>query len=57
MGLVLVDFWDIVDEYEESPPFNTNPKVKRDHKRCVKIVSIVALSFTDNFIVVLYIYD
>ena len=31
MGLVSVDLWDIVNESKEGPPFNIDPKVRKDY--------------------------
>lgn len=34
--LIFMDLWDIVDGSEETPPSNTDPKVKKDYQRRIK---------------------
>ena len=44
-----MDFWDIIDESEEAPPSNADPKVKKEYERRVrKAMSVIGLNLADN---------
>lgn len=49
MGLASVDFWGILDNYEEAPPSNVDPKMKKKYKNHVKnVMPIIVLNVADN---------
>ncbi len=49
MLLASMDLWDIVDESEEAPSSNADPKVKKEYQRRVKkAMSVIGLNLADN---------
>lgn len=53
MRLDYVDFWGIVDNYEEALASNVDPKVKKRNtdKNMNNAISIIALNMADNQLV------
>ena len=44
-----MDLWDIVDEFEESPPSNADSKVLKKYQRHIKkAMFIIGLNLVDN---------
>jgi hypothetical protein len=44
-----MDLWDIIDESEEAPPSNADPKVKKEYERRVKkVMSVIGLNLANN---------
>jgi hypothetical protein len=49
MLLASMDYWDIVDGYEEFPPSNADHKVLKEYQRLVKkVMSTIGLNLVDN---------
>ena len=49
MVLASMDLWEIVDDTEEPPSSNDDPKVKKDYERRVKkAMSVIGLNLVDN---------
>ena len=52
-----MDLWDIVDGYDKPPPFYVDPKVLKEHQRCIKkAMSIISLNLADNELMYIKIY-